>query len=125
MAEPSPDMQQKRVPFAALWPFLLITFGIAWGMMALFVLMPDQITATFGEISGSHPLFILTVYSPAIAALVVALYHFRLNNPLWPDAQPHDTLFFVAAVVLVVALNRKTLFAKTGAITAVIPERVP
>ena len=52
------------VPFLALGPFLLITFGLAWGIFALFILI------------------------------------FQLNNPLWPDAQPYDTLFFVAAIAV-------------------------
>jgi membrane protease YdiL (CAAX protease family) len=55
--------------------------------------------------------------------LLAALHHFQLNNPLWPDAQPYDTIFFVVAAVAVVAFNREALFSKTAAITTVIPER--
>jgi len=276
MTGSSPVTRHTRVPFAALWPFLLIAFGIAWGLMALYIFIPEPITVMFGEITASHPLFILAVYSPAIAAFIVVLYcggmrglsaylsrlllwrcppawylylligvpliytfgslikgnlfsdplpftsfgallsamgfmmvlgpieefgwrgvalpllqrrlapiwaalvlgliwgiwhfpafllsgtpqsawsftpfligsvclsvlvtpmfnashgsillaalhHFQINNPLWPDAQPYDTIVFVAAALLVVALNRKTLFVKAGAITTVIPERV-
>lgn len=260
------------ISFTAIWPFLLITFGLAWGMMALFLLFPEPIIARFGEISGSHPLFILAVYAPAIAAislvllhggvgglgrflsrlalwrcspgwygflifgipllffagaalkgnlfqeplpfetvgqalgaigfmlvlgpveefgwrglalpllqrrlapvwaglllglvwgvwhlpafflsgtpqsawgftpflvasvavsviltplfnaargsiLLAALFHFQLNNPLWPDAQPYDTLFFCAAAVAVVWINRATMFSRPGAATVVI-----
>ncbi|NJN20200.1 MAG: CPBP family intramembrane metalloprotease [Leptolyngbya sp. RL_3_1] len=260
------------VPFLALGPFLLITFGLAWGIFALFILIPEPIVAIFGELSGRHPLFILAVYAPAIAAFIVVirhgglggwrrylsrlwrwrcppawygflilgipllfsggaaikgtlfgpfpfdslqalilalavtlvigpieefgwrgvalpllqrrfapiwaglilgliwgfwhlpaflasgtpqnawsftpflvgsvavsvivtplfnasrgsillplLFHFQLNNPLWPDAQPYDTLFFVAAAAGVVWVNRKTMFRRSQAVTTVIP----
>lgn len=56
------------LPVAALLPFLLIAFGIAWGLFALFALCPEWITARFGPLSGRHPLFVLAVYAPAIAA---------------------------------------------------------
>ena len=271
MQTASLDIRQDQVPFRALLPFFLLTFGLAWGIFAIFIFLPD-IAALFGEVSGSHPLFILAVYTPAISAflliamsgglsglgrylsrlllwraplawyaflilgipliyalgaaakgnlvggfpsftgpellaamafmlilgpveefgwrglalpllqrrlapiwaglilgliwgvwhlpafflsgtpqsawgftpflvgsisvsviltplfnasrgsiLLAALYHFQLNNPLWPDAQPYDTWFFVATAVLVVWLNRATMFSRTGAVTAVIP----
>ncbi|RWB25644.1 MAG: CPBP family intramembrane metalloprotease [Mesorhizobium sp.] len=60
---------------SAILPFLLITFGMAWGLMGLYLAMPDRIEANFGPVSGSHPLFILAVYAPAIAAVVLVLHH--------------------------------------------------
>lgn len=269
---PAPTPGQ-RVPFGALLPYLLITFGIAWGLLALYIFLPEQVTARFGEISARHPGFILAVWSPAFAALAIVLYccgirglraflsrlllwrcspawyayllvgfplvyvagaavkgnlltdpfpfegiaatlaamafmlilgpmeefgwrgvalpllqqrfapiwaalilgliwgtwhlpafflsgtpqsawgftpflvgsiclsviltpmfnasrgslllavlyHFQANNPLWPDAQPYDTYFFVAVAVIVVWLNRRTMFQKGGAVSDVIP----
>lgn len=265
--------QKTQVPFAALVPYLLISFGVPWGLLSLYLFLPAQTTARLGEISASHPAFILAVYSPAIAAfgivmylagfrglkaflsrlllwrcptgwyaylifgipliyvagsivkgnlledpfpfegiapmfaamafmlvlgpveefgwrgialpllqrrfapiwaalilgviwgawhlpafllsgtpqsswdfmpffvgsiclsviltplfnasngslLLAVLYHFQLNNPLWPDAQPYDTYFFVAAAVIVVWVNRKSMFSKEAAIVDVIP----
>lgn len=262
-----------RVSFLALLPYFLMTFGLAWGLLALYIFLPEQMTARFGAISASHPAFILAVYSPAIAAVVVvlycggiqgmkaylsrlllwrcptgwyayllfgiplifvagsiakgnlldnpfpfdgvtqmlaamafmlvlgpveefgwrgvalpllqrhfspiwaalilgliwgvwhlpafflsgtpqsawgimpfligsiclsvimtplfnasngsillaALYHFQVINPLWPDAQPYDTWFFLAAATIVVWVNRATMFTRTGAATEVIP----
>lgn len=261
------------VPEGALGPYMLVAFGLAWGLIGAFLAFPDAITATLGPPSGHHPLFILAVYAPAIAAILVvlraggprgvgrflsrlllwrcspgwaaflvvgipaiyllgsavkgnllplsvpfdgpgaalgamlfmlflgpveefgwrgvmlpllqrrlapiwaglvlglvwglwhlpaffvsgtpqsawglmpfvigsvavsvilaplfnssrgsillaALFHFQLNNPLWPDAQPHDTVFFVAAAVIVVWLHRGTMFRREGAATRVIP----
>lgn len=271
-----PGTNQYPIPFASLAPFLLITFGLAWGIFALFILLPEPMVAVFGQVSGRHPLFILAVYAPAIAAFTVITYHsgvpglrrylfrlllwrcppiwyvlllvgipllffggaavkgnlfaepfpftsfqslilalavtmvigpieefgwrglalpllqrrfaplwaglilgviwgfwhlpafllsgtpqsawsftpflvgsvaislivtplfnasrgsillpmllhFQLNNPIWPDAQPYDTFFFVAAAIGVVWVNRKTMFRRTGAVTNVVPAAV-
>ena len=59
------------VPVAALLPFVLITFGVAWGVIGLYVLLPEPMAALFGPPSGQHPLFFLAVYAPAIATLVI------------------------------------------------------
>lgn len=52
-----------------LVPFLAIVFGLAWAVFALFIFATGWVVSNFGELSGSHPLFILAVYAPAIAAL--------------------------------------------------------
>jgi uncharacterized protein len=253
------ETQEPVVTIKMLPAFLFVAFGLAWGILALFIFNQEQMTAAFGPISGRHPLFILSVYSPAIAAfglvlysggfvglkrfltrlllwrcsansyaflllgipliyvagsavkgnllenpftlvlgpveeigwrgvalpllqrhlsplwaglilgliwgiwhlpafflsgtpqsawgftpffigsvaisliltplfnssrgsiLLPALYHFQLNNPLWPDAQPYDTVFFVLAAIIVVWLNRETMFKRDGAVIDVIP----
>ena len=63
-----------EVPFRALVPFLAMAFGLAWGIFAVFIFAPG-VAALFGEISGSHPLFILAVYAPAIAAFAIVVFH--------------------------------------------------
>lgn len=265
----------NEIPFRALLPFLLITFGLSWGILALFLFLPDVTAALFGALTGRHPLFFLAVYAPAIAAFILvihhggtdglrrflsriliwrctgawygfllvgvpllffagsavkgnlfkepfpfdsvrsfavasllmaikgpieefgwrgfalpllqrrfapmwaglilgivwgawhfpafllsgtpqsawaftpffigsvavsviatrlfnashgsillpALLHFQLVNPLWPDAQPFDTFFFVTAAVLVIGFNRRTMFTKDGAINEVVPQQ--
>lgn len=265
---------RHQVPFISLVAFLLITFGLAWGILALFIFLPDQMTEIFGKLTGQHPFFFLAVYAPAIAAFIVvaynsglgglrrylsrlllwrcslvwytflivgipllffggaalkgnlfsepfpfssfqtlaaavlfmaikgpveefgwrglalpllqrkfapiwaglilgviwgfwhlpafllsgtqqsawsftpffagtvavsviatalfnasrgsillsALFHFQLINPIWPDAQPYDTFFFVTAAILVVWINRRTMFIREVAITEVIPQ---
>jgi len=59
------------VPWIALVPFLLITFGLAWGILALYIFLPEPMETLFGEISGHHPLFILAVWAPAVAAFIL------------------------------------------------------
>lgn len=256
-----------------LAPFMIIVFGLAWGLFALFIFAADWVVTQFGALSGHHPLFILAVYAPAIAALLLVtirsgfsglgrflarlflwraspwwhvflilgfpvisfagalikgnalsapmftepllalmpaigfmlilgpmeeigwrgfalpilqrhltpfwaglvlgviwavwhlpafmlsgtpqaawgflpfflgslacsliltalfndargsillamLFHFQMNNPLWPDAQPHDMYVYVVAGVLIVWLNRRSMFSREKAVTEIIP----
>ena len=62
----SPDL-----PGAALLPYLAITFAIPWVLLGVFILDPWGVTRWLGEPSGSHPLFIISVWAPAIAALLI------------------------------------------------------
>ena len=63
------------IPFNSITPFLLITFGLAWGILALYIFLPDKMTSIFGKLTGQHPLFFLCVYSPAIAAFIIIAYY--------------------------------------------------
>jgi membrane protease YdiL (CAAX protease family) len=53
---------------------MLISFGLAWGILALFIFLPGQMTKIFGELTGQHPLFYLAVYAPAIAAFAIVIH---------------------------------------------------
>jgi uncharacterized protein len=65
------DSRRRQIPVAGLLPFLALTFGIAWGIFALFFLLPGPLAKVFGPPRGSHPLFILAVYAPAVAAFTL------------------------------------------------------
>lgn len=69
-----------RVPFHTIGPFLLISFGLAWGIVGLYVLLPESMEAVFGQITGNHPLFFLAVYAPAIAAFILVARHDGLTG---------------------------------------------
>ena len=60
-----------RVQFSSFTPFLLISFGIAWGILGLYIFLPDLMGMVFGRLTGNHPLFFLAVYAPAIAAFIL------------------------------------------------------
>jgi len=66
---------ERQIPLISLVPFLLIAFGLAWGILALFIFFPDEAAGLFGRLTGQHPLFYLAVYAPAIAACIVIIYH--------------------------------------------------
>jgi membrane protease YdiL (CAAX protease family) len=59
------------VPLRSFIPFLLISFGLAWGILGLYVFLPQRMAALFGQLTGNHPLFFLAVYAPAIAAFTL------------------------------------------------------
>ncbi|WP_319370020.1 type II CAAX endopeptidase family protein [uncultured Ilyobacter sp.] len=81
------------------WPFIPFFFGA----IALSVI----VTALFNGSKGS--------------ILIPMLFHFFLNNPIWPNAQPYDIYLFVVAAFFITWFNRKTMFTKEGAVTRVIP----
>jgi len=63
-----------------LIPFLAITFGLTWGIAALLILFADQVTAIFGEITSSNPLYMLAVYSPAFAGIFLVWRNYGLKG---------------------------------------------
>lgn len=68
------DPNTDSFSLASLLPFVLITFGLAWGIIALYIFLPAPMAGVFGELTGQHPLFYLAVYAPAIAALSLVLW---------------------------------------------------
>lgn len=51
--------------------FFTLTFVIGWGLIALLLVFTDQIEAVLGPVSGTNPVFVLAVWSPAISALIL------------------------------------------------------
>lgn len=111
---------------APLWAGLLI--GATWG---LWHLPAFYLSGTIQSGWSFTPFFIgnvslAVIVTPLFNAtrgsiLLPALFHFQLINPLWPDAQPYDTYFFVLVAIAVVWLNRGSMFTSRDAVTAVIP----
>jgi len=67
----TPGMSLRTV-----WWFMALTFGMGWGVMSTLVLFTDQIEAIFGEVSGTNPVFILGVWTPAIAGIILVWRHY-------------------------------------------------
>jgi membrane protease YdiL (CAAX protease family) len=72
------------------------------GVIAIYVIM----TAFFNQSRGS--------------LLVAYLYHFQMMNPIFPDAQPYDNFIWMAIAVIVVVLNRRTMFRRGEGVTEVL-----
>lgn len=117
-----PLLQRK---FAPIWAGLIL--GAIWAFWHL----PAFMLSGTPQSNWSLPAFfvgvvalsvILTPISNAArgSLLVAVLFHFQANGPVWPDAQPWDTLVFATAAVIVVWLNRKTMFSREGAATDVL-----
>jgi hypothetical protein len=52
--------------------------------------------------------------------LIAALYHFQINGPAWPDAQPWENYLFALLALVVVLLNRQAMLSRDGAVTSVL-----
>ena len=59
---------------------MALSFGLTWGIAAILILFYDQVVAIFGEISMSNPLYILAVYSPGIAGVLLVRRHYGLEG---------------------------------------------
>jgi len=68
------------VPSSALPAFLAITFVVTWALIGLYILAPEMAAATLGPINGSHPVFFLATWSPAIAAFIVLFRHSGMSG---------------------------------------------
>lgn len=67
------DTPIRKLPSYAILIFALLTFGITWGVIGGYIYFPEQAVATFGEISGSHPLYFLATWAPGIAGILLVL----------------------------------------------------
>ena len=46
--------------------------------------------------------------------LIAALFHFQMNGPAWPDAQPWENYLFALVAAGVVLINRKAMLTRDG-----------
>lgn len=69
-----PSVFADRIPAISLLPFFLLTFGIAWGVLGLYIFFPAAMAERFGDLSGEHPLFYVAVWAPALAAFVIVAF---------------------------------------------------
>lgn len=79
----------------AFWPFF-------FGVIAITVILTPMFNAAGGSL------------------LVAGLFHAQMNNPIWPDAQPWDMVFFVVVAVVVTVVNRRAMLDRTSAATSVL-----
>ena len=123
-----PLLQRRFNPF---WAGLI--FGIIWATWHI----PAFLLSGTPQSAWSFPAFfvgaialslILTpLFNKARGSLLIpVVYHFQMNNPIWPDAQPWDSMLFSIAAVVIVILNRHAMFKKgTGVTDVLMPEETP
>lgn len=121
-----PLMQRRLVPFwAGLW---LGVIWAVWHVPAFFLSgTPQSNWSLPGFFVGCVALsLILTPMFDAAGGslLVAALFHYQVNGPAWPDAQPWDSVIFAVLAALMVVFKRKNYFDKTcAAVEVMIPAR--
>jgi uncharacterized protein len=114
---------QRR--FSPPWAGLIL--GAIWGLWhvpAFLLSGTPQSAWSFGPFFIGV-LAISVILTPMFNAargsiLIAALFHFQMNGPAWPDAQPWDMLVFGIAAALIVLLNRKAMLSRNGAVTEVL-----
>lgn len=119
-----PLLQRRLAP---LWSSLVL--GAVWGVWhipAFFLSGTEQAAWDLGPfLLGVIALAVIItpMFNAARGSLLVpALFHFQMNGPVWPDAQPWDMYLFVGVAIVVVVLNRHTMLTRAGAVTEVLPE---
>jgi uncharacterized protein len=60
--------------------FLALTFGLSWVPMSLFIMFAEQLTPLLGEMSATHPVFLLAVYAPGISGIFLVWRHYGLRG---------------------------------------------
>jgi membrane protease YdiL (CAAX protease family) len=117
-----PLLQRRLAP---LWASLLL--GLIWGLWHVPAFFLDGSPQSAWQLG---PYFVgvvalAVILTPMFNAargsiLIAALFHFQLNNPIWPDAQPWASYLFVVIAVVVVLLNRRVMLSREGAVTDVL-----
>jgi membrane protease YdiL (CAAX protease family) len=77
-AEVRPPASEGMTP-RSLVAFFALAFGLGWGLVAVLILFRNQVEAIFGEIGYTNPMFILAVYSPAIAGIALVWRHYGIR----------------------------------------------
>jgi uncharacterized protein len=116
-------LMQRR--FAPLWASLILGAIVAlWHLPAFFLSGTPQSSwsiAPFFIGVVAISVILTAMFNAAQGSLLVAvLFHFQMNGPAWPDAQPWDTLVFVIVAAVVVVVNRRTMLTSEGAVTEVL-----
>jgi uncharacterized protein len=110
---------------APIWAGLII--GATWGLWHLpAFFLSSMVYAEWNFLPffvGNVTLAVLVtpIFNSTRGSLLwPMLFHWQLINPFWPGAQPWDTWILVAVAAVVVWWNRRTMFTRAGAATAVV-----
>lgn len=68
------QVSRHSIPSRALVAQLLITFAITWTIAGGYIFFSDRAVAAFGELSGTHPLYFLATWAPAIAGFSIVSF---------------------------------------------------
>lgn len=117
-----PILQRKFNPF---WASLIL--GLIWAAWHIPAFLiggtPQSSWAFVPYFLGVVAICVMLtpIFNAARGSLLIAfLFHFQMNNPLWPDAQPWDVVFFTLATIVIVVLNRRKMFTRGEGVTEVL-----
>jgi uncharacterized protein len=122
-----PLLQRRLAPF---WAGLLL--GAIWAIWHLPAFlgseMPQSSWSVAPYLGGIIAISVILtpLFNAARGSLLLSvLYHFQMMNPLFPDAQPWDNYLWIAVAVIVVWLNRRTMFRHGAGTTTVLLSELP
>jgi membrane protease YdiL (CAAX protease family) len=117
-----PLLQRRFTPF---WAGLLL--GIIWAVWHIPAFLmsgtPQSAWSFTPYFAGVVAISVILtpLFNDSRGSLLIAvLYHFQMMNPIWPDAQPWDNLLFATAAVIIVWLNRRTMFQRGSGVTDIL-----
>ena len=116
-----PLLQRRYTPLTAS-----LVLGAFWGMWHLpaFLLSgtPQSAWSLGPYLIGVMSLAIILtpIFNAARGSILIAMiYHFQMNGPAWPDAQPWENYIFAAIAILVVAFSWRAMTTRVGAATEI------
>jgi membrane protease YdiL (CAAX protease family) len=117
-----PILQRRHAP---LWAALILGgFWGLWHLPAFLLSGTPQSAWSFGPfVIGVLALSVLVTpmfNSSGGSILIPMLFHYQMNGPAWPEAQPWENYLFAIAAVIVVIINRRTMLHREGAVTQVL-----
>jgi membrane protease YdiL (CAAX protease family) len=117
-----PLLQRRLTP---LWAGIILgAIWAVWHIPAFLVAgTPQSAWAITPFLIGVTVIGVLLVpmFNAARGSLLIAaLYHFQMNNPVHPYAQPWDTVIFSLLAVVIVALNWRAMTTRESAVTSVL-----
>jgi membrane protease YdiL (CAAX protease family) len=117
-----PLLQRRFAPF---WAGLILgVIWMIWHIPAFLIGGTLQSAWSFAPyfVGGVAASLILTVlFNDSRGSLLIAvLFHFQMNNPIWPDAQPWDNFLLACVAVAIVWFNRRTMFQRNSGITDIL-----
>lgn len=116
-----PLLNRKYIPIVSS-----LIIGVIWMVWHLpaFLIGGTQQSAwsflpfMFGGISIS--ILMTIIFNKSEGSLVLPfIFHFQLNNPLWPDAQPWDNVIISIVTFAIVVIYRKDFFTRNGSYTEI------
>ena len=118
-----PLLQRKMAP---IWAGFIV--GVIWATWHLPVFLFGggvqysawPIVPFYGGVIALSIILTPMFNSSRGSLLIAYLYHFQVMNPIFPDGQPWDNLLVSIVAVVVVVLNRHTMFKKGSGVTEVL-----
>lgn len=117
-----PLLQRRFAPF---WAGLILgLIWSAWHIPAFLLSGTPESDWSFVPYFGgvvAISVILTPLFNDSCGSLLISvLYHFQMMNPIWPDAQPWDNLLFIIVAIIVVYLNRQTMFRRGEGVTDIL-----